>query len=73
MVPSNGSITLWLLCGPQQGLGQESRRQGLQVGFPAPLLWGPLWQLFYRSVLEVLPTWPFVSEGSTCAFLSPSG
>lgn len=32
MVPSKGSVTLWLLHGPQQGIGQESRGQGLQVG-----------------------------------------
>lgn len=34
MVSSTGPLTLWLLCGPQQGMGQESRGQGLQVGVP---------------------------------------
>lgn len=32
MVPLKGSVTLWLLHGPQQGTGQESRGQGLGGG-----------------------------------------
>lgn len=35
-----GLLILWLLCGPQQGMGQKSRGRGLQVGGPPALCYG---------------------------------